>query len=99
MNASPRCTLFVEPAYAVDISAALDTAGLRHLFRLVPRSLGVRPADWAMGGHLQLYHIGSTNGALTCGALDRAFAAIRARIGDPMPGIEAPAQARRRQQE
>ena len=89
MNASPRCTMFVEPAYAADISTALTGANVRHLFRLVPRALGVRPADWAMGGRLQLYHIGSTNGALTCGALDRAFAAIRARIGDPMPGERA----------
>lgn len=93
MTQSPRCTMFVEPAYAVDISAALTGANVRHLFRLVPRPLGVRPADWAMGGHLQLHQISRTNGALTCGALDRAFAAIRARIGDPMPGERAATEA------
>jgi hypothetical protein len=89
MTATPRCTIFVEPAYAADIDAALSGEGIRHLFRLVPRALGVRPGDWAMGGRLQLHQIGRTNGALSGDSLDRAFAAIRARVGDPLPGERA----------
>ncbi len=81
-----RITLFVEPAYHADVDDALRSAGLRDYIRLVRCPLGVRPDDAAMGGHLQLMRIGPMPRAgWPIHDLQPIFAAIRARVGYPLP--------------